>query len=212
MNFRVLLLSEEGSSKEALTSFLFDKGHRVVTCTEKIGNYSDFDLVIVGSGRATTIGERLGTAAKRDLMCFVRTGGAYMGICAGAYLALKSYNSQTAGFQLSSAEAIDVVHWNRGSGKVRVLWDASGIVQVRYESGPLIGNPGFHEEVVAVYEDGLDTKMSLAIAALRSSFAKGRYFLFSFHPEMIRKTHFMLEEALSYLLERRHQHVAEVLR
>lgn len=198
----ILLISEEGRSKEALKAMFSEHGFFLAQTLEETTDLGRVDLVVIGAGRATTFGSRLGRGVLKKLARYVFEGGRYLGIRAGAYLALQPYNSETTGFNLSPREALDIGNWNRGCGDVKISWEGRPCV-VHYENGPIFGGaPDGCEEVVAFYIDGFDDVMKDGIAAVKGQAGRGRYFLFGFHPELKETTRFMLEEAIYFLFRK----------
>ncbi len=195
----ILLISEEGKSREALTTMFSERGFSLAQTLDEATDLGRVDLVVIGAGRATTFGSRFGGGVLNKLTRYVFEGGRYLGICAGAYLALQPYNSETTGFNLSPREALDIGNWDRGCGDVKINWEGRPCV-VHYENGPIFGaEPDGCEEVAAVYVDGFDEVMKDGIAAVKGQAGRGRYFLFGFHPELKENTRFMVEEAIDFL-------------
>ncbi len=54
------------------------------------GALANFDLLLMGGGMSTTQYKALGEKGRKAVVDFVRNGGAYYGICAGAFLALET--------------------------------------------------------------------------------------------------------------------------
>eukprot|EP00927_Polykrikos_kofoidii_P046448 TRINITY_DN40692_c0_g1_i1.p1 TRINITY_DN40692_c0_g1~~TRINITY_DN40692_c0_g1_i1.p1 ORF type:complete len:784 (+),score=93.20 TRINITY_DN40692_c0_g1_i1:185-2353(+) len=74
--------SEEASGKDKTDSGS-DSGH-----TDPNGNLEPFDVLVVPGGSAATDSILLGPLGLAAVRSFVRQGGSYCGVCAGAYLAL----------------------------------------------------------------------------------------------------------------------------
>ncbi|MBM4018608.1 MAG: hypothetical protein FJ288_09825 [Planctomycetes bacterium] len=101
-----------------------------------------FDVLVVpgGSGSAEAKGlDSRGSEAVRD---FVRAGGGYVGICAGAYLATTGY---TWSLGIINARMID---YNRGRAELdieltdagrSILGNLPGRLKVIYANGPVVG-------------------------------------------------------------------------
>lgn len=92
-----------------------------------------------GSGQA----KELRAEGRDAVRAFVRGGGGYVGVCAGAYLASAGYSWSLG---LLDAVVIDRAHWARGVGSVDLSWTAAGREKVsigresqtvRYANGPL---------------------------------------------------------------------------
>lgn len=195
----ILLISEEGRSKEALLNMFSDSGFYITQTMDEEFDMDRFALIVIGAGRATTFGSRLGSRLLRKMEEFVFNGGRYLGICAGSYMALQPYNRETCGFSLSHRQVVDLQNWDRGCGEVRITWKEDKY-SVRYENGPILADvQSTLERVVATYDDGFDGVMVNGIAAIEGQFGLGRYFLFGFHPELNEKTRFMVDEAIEFL-------------
>jgi glutamine amidotransferase-like uncharacterized protein len=158
-----------------------------------------FDVVIFPGGSGHVQGEALEAAGREQVRAFVRDGGGYVGICAGAYLATTDY---AWSLHILDAKVVDRKHWARGNGPVAVALAPTGrerlganaaTVTLRYAQGPLLAPGGDSEvsdyEPLAVFDgeiakNGAPTgvmKGTTAIAAGR--FGKGRVLCFSPHPE-----------------------------
>jgi glutamine amidotransferase-like uncharacterized protein len=184
------------------------------------GKLQDFDVLIHpggsggGQGRAL---EAQGRAAERE---FVRNGGGFIGICAGAYLATDDYEWSLG---LIEARAVDRKHWARGTGTVEVELSPAaqeffgvGVqrISIHYAQGPLLGrrewdNPLAPEyESLGLYRTEIAKKgapegiMPGTSAIVRANFEKGRVFVFSPHPEMTDGLGFMLARAVTWVAKR----------
>ena len=153
--------------------------------------------------------ESKGREAVRE---FVKKGGGFIGICAGAYLATNDYPWS---LDLIDAKVIDREHWARGTGIVTIELSSAaqaffGIeektLQIFYGQGPLLGRRESDDPLVPDYESLALYRTEIAkkgapegvmpgtSAIVRTQFEKGRVFCFSAHPE---KT-----DALGYLVEK----------
>jgi putative intracellular protease/amidase len=154
--------------------------------------------VLFPGGSSTRQGESLGAANRQRVRAFVESGGGYVGICAGAYLAtvefpwaLKILDAKTY-----SAE------WKRGRGVVqleltttgrKILGSGQVWCDVRYHNGPIL---------VRARRDDLPDYQSLAVfrsevadygapagvmvgspAIVSGRFGKGRVLCYSPHPD-----------------------------
>jgi glutamine amidotransferase-like uncharacterized protein len=104
----------------------------------------EFDVVVFSAGAASTQARAIGDGGRENVRRFVREGGGYLGICAGAYLACAEFDW---GLKLIAAETLSD-RWQRGVGEVRmqltddgrrVFGDAADAFVVAYENGPVIG-------------------------------------------------------------------------
>lgn len=184
------------------------------------GSLKDFDVLIhpggSGGGQAKAL-EAEGREAVRD---FVRKGGGFIGICAGAYLATDDYDWSLG---LIEARVVDRRHWARGKGSVEVelspaARDFFGAgaenISIFYAQGPLLSrrewdNPDAPDyESLGIYRTGIAEKgapegiMPGTSAIVRSTFEEGRVFLFSPHPELTDGLGSMVERAVQWTAKR----------
>jgi glutamine amidotransferase-like uncharacterized protein len=159
---------------------------------------ADFDVVIFSADGASTQAKSIGDAGRSKVREFVQDGGAYLGICAGAYLACAEFDW---GLQLIAAETLSD-KWERGVATVDMQLTPAGReafgrvetpLRVAYENGPVIG-PINREGMPAyrtlatfsteVAENGSPKGIMTGSPALAEArFGKGRVMLFSPHPE-----------------------------
>jgi glutamine amidotransferase-like uncharacterized protein len=159
---------------------------------------SKFDVVIFSAGTASAQAKDIGDAGRQKVRRYVEQGGAYLGICAGAYLACAEFDW---GLQLINAHTISD-KWQRGEGTVEMQLTSEGRklfgkveapMKVRYENGPLIGQfdregmPPFR--TLATYSTEIaenDSPVGImkdSPAMAEAPFGKGRVIIFSPHPE-----------------------------
>ena len=167
------------------------------------GILSEFDLIIVPGGSARRQFRELSENGRAELESYLRTGGGYVGICAGAYLAARRMGESESRGRLGFAAVgvMDSEHWERGYGEVPVKIEPGFAANIKlrsprfpmaYANGPLLtslgGSPsgGFHP--VAYYDANLRGNPGLAmndtIAAGYGWYGRGRVFLFSMHPDL----------------------------
>ncbi|MEW4565473.1 BPL-N domain-containing protein [Bremerella sp. JC770] len=160
---------------------------------------SDFDVLIMPGGSAGAQARNLEEEGRDQIRRYVREGGGYVGICAGAYLST-TYKPWSLG--LVNAKVWDLSHWARGTGIVTLNMTPSGCsvlrmpkdqVDVYYGQGPMLvpGNdedmPGY--EILASYATEVAKKgapegaMVDMHAIIRTMYGKGRVIAYSPHPE-----------------------------
>ncbi len=159
---------------------------------------TDYDVVIFTGGSGSKQAAGLGEAGKAEVRKFVRNGGGYLGICAGAYLACSGFD-----WSLGILDARTVSNkWRRGVGDVKIEVLAPGPAAtgvpageqtVRYANGPIIKPAG--RDDIADYESLATFRTELAengspVGAMvnspawaRGTFGKGRVIISSPHPE-----------------------------
>jgi glutamine amidotransferase-like uncharacterized protein len=163
---------------------------------------ADVDVLIHPGGSGSGQAKALGDDGRERVRRFVRAGGGFVGICAGAYLASAEY---PWALKLLDARVVDDEHWARGVGNVKLLLPSEGrtalgadesFTTIHYENGPLLGPanrkdiPDF--ESLATYateireNDAPKGVMKGTTAIARGHFGKGRVVCFSPHPEKTR--------------------------
>ena len=166
----------------------------------RAGKLKDFRVLIQPGGSGSKQGKDLGEEGRAKVKQFVKDGGGYIGICAGAYLASRSYDWS---LHILDAEVLDRAHWARGTGPVELKFGAKGKtffdtradkLTVYYGQGPLLA-PGKDDaipdyEELATYETEIFSKggakpgvMKGTTAAARGTYGSGRVFCWSPHPE-----------------------------
>jgi putative intracellular protease/amidase len=162
------------------------------------GGLKDYDVVVFSGGSASTQAVSLGEEGREKVREFVRDGGGYVGICAGAYLACSNF---TWGLGILNASTVSS-KWRRGGGYVEqeitvdgapILGPVDGVFQVRYNNGPII-KPGSRADLPAykplalfrteVAEHGSPAGIMVNSPAQAASvYGRGRVFISSPHPE-----------------------------
>lgn len=157
------------------------------------------DVLIHPGGSGGKQGRHLDAAGRDVVRTFVRDGGGYLGICAGAYLASNDYEWS---LNLIDAKVLDRKHWARGMGTVKVRLSAAGQnllkrdqkeFEIYYGQGPLLApknDPAVPDyEELAVYQTEIAKNgapkgvMPGTTAIARGHYGAGRVFCFSPHPE-----------------------------
>ncbi len=162
------------------------------------GVLKDFDVVIFSGGSGSKESAAIGEAGREDVRRFVREGGGYIGICAGAYLACTGFSW---GVGVLNAKTVSS-KWKRGKGDVEIEFmppsqAATGIAEgkraIRYANGPII--TADKKEGIAAFETLAFFRTELAEhdspkgamvdtpAIVRGVFGKGRVICSSPHPE-----------------------------
>jgi len=164
------------------------------------GSLTNFDVVIMPGGSGGGQARQLKPEGREAVRTFVKNGGGYVGICAGAYLASSHYDWS---LDLINARVWDRSHWKRGQKQVSVQLTPSGQevlsntqskFNIYYANGPLLvpdnqsDLPGY--EILARFETEVAKNgapadaMTGTHAIIRSKFGSGRVICFSPHPEM----------------------------
>lgn len=157
-----------------------------------------FDVVVFTGGSGSAQAESLGKEGRDNVREYVRGGGGYVGICAGAYLACSNF---TWGLGILNANTVSS-KWQRGQAFVdfeitdegrNLLGDAKGAFKVRYHNGPIIKPAGRFDvpayTTVALFRSeiaGYGSPVGIMVnspAQAIGTFGKGRVFISSPHPE-----------------------------
>lgn len=192
-------------SKRIFKSVLENSEDIVCTCLYgddiASGALKSFDALIVPGGSAGQDARSMGAEARQEVRRFVREGGIYMGVCAGAYLASKARDNYLGLIPLTT---LDQKHWFRTADgtEVDVELTPAGMevfglkkrnISILYENGPIFAPPaekpddsltplGFYRsEVVA---DGGERGVMLgAPAMVLARYGGGIVLAISPHPE-----------------------------
>ena len=152
------------------------------------GVLGDFDVLVIGGGTSSTQGRELGAQRREAIRQFLRSGGGYVGICAGGFLACSERDVE---LQLIEAEH----DGTSGSGIVTLDIGRTEKLQVfgkrktKFSGGPIFHSLGSSVEVWATYETDLqvdDEKMNRlkgTPAVIAVTYGKGRVVAFSPHCE-----------------------------
>jgi glutamine amidotransferase-like uncharacterized protein len=163
------------------------------------GTLDEYEVLIHPGGSGSKQAETLDQLGREKVGEFVRGGGGFVGICAGAYLASSNYPWS---LNLLDARVVDSAHWDRGFGDVQLRLPRPGrqlfgedakIIAAYYHQGPLLA-PGEKEdladyETLAAYHTEIAKNgaphgvMKGTTAIARGTFGAGRVLCFSPHLE-----------------------------
>lgn len=215
---RVAIFEGEGTGPGASALVkAFDKDEKQkfavarITAEEVLaGKLAKFDVLVQPGGSGGKQGRALGEVGRQAVRSFVREGGGYLGVCAGAYLATNDYSWS---LNLIDAKVVDRRHWARGKGTVQLALSPAGAelfgqedreMSIFYSQGPLLGRPEWDDPEVPNYESlaiytteiakngAPEGVMARTSAAVRSEFGRGRVFVFSPHPELTEGLHHLI--------------------
>jgi glutamine amidotransferase-like uncharacterized protein len=173
---------------------------RDITADEiRLGRLADVKVLIHAGGSGSQQGRSLGAEGRRQVREFIRRGGGFVGICAGAYLATCDYDWS---LRVLDAKVVDRQHWNRGFGYVdigltprarQLLGIDRSRVSIYYHQGPLLApaeNPDIPDyDNLAKFEteiaqNGAPPGIMLGQTAIAAGvYDQGRVCCFSPHPE-----------------------------
>ena len=171
--------------------------HRVDNTLIEAGVLEQFDVFFAPGGSGSAQARELGKKGRDAVRQFVKGGGGYVGICAGAYLASRSQKRPYLGILNA-----DIADFDRGRDVVTVeltdagrklLGSTERELKINYRNGPVWG-PGSRLapacEVLGVFRTEVfptnrttHVTMTGAPALLAGSYGKGRIICSSPHPE-----------------------------
>ena len=199
----------------------FDKVSVTKLTAEQIrsGGLAGLDILMHPGGSGGDQGRNLDEPGREKIRGFVREGGGFIGICAGAYLASAHYPWS---LNLLDAKVIDTTHWNRGIGTVdieltpagrEILRTTNQKFPIHYAQGPLLapaGRPEIedYEEMASfkteIAKNGAPEGMMIGTTAIaRGRFGQGRVICFSPHPEMTAGVEAFVQDAIDYVNRKR---------
>ncbi len=193
------------------------------------GYLNKFDAILVPGGSARREAISMGIAARDEVRRFVKDGGIYMGVCAGAYLASEQSNLDLSLIPLTT---LDAAHWYRVDDMTGVDVELTpagmeifGIpkrnVRIGYENGPIFGLPAprpdmnfcpvgfFRSEVVG--DGGQRGVMLGAPAMILGKYGRGVVLILSPHPEETPGLKEVELHALRWLYQKRSEGVSAVI-
>ncbi len=225
---RVALFEDRGASAPAKKNF-----ETVLSNSDEIqyqtiygddiadGSLQGFDALIMPGGSASKQAISLGPQARAEVRRFVKEGGIYMGVCAGAYLSSEAQDNYLGLLPLTT---MDQKHWYRVDDGTPVDveltpagMDVFGLktrnISIVYENGPIFAPPTekvddsftplgfFRSEVVA--NGGERGVMLGAPAIILSRYGRGMVLAISPHPEKTPGLKQMITRALRWLYDHR---------
>lgn len=178
----------------------------------RAGKLAGYDVLVHPGGSGGGQGKALGPDGRSKVQEFVKKGGAFLGVCAGAYLATNDYPWSLG---LLNARVLDKKHWARGVAPVEVATTEKGqaplgrpgeSLVISYRQGPLLA-PGAATDLPA-YEEWATFRGDVALkgapkgvmpgttAVAAAPFGEGRVVCFSPHPEYTAGQEPLLHRAL----------------
>ena len=188
------------------------------------GGLSEFQVLVHPGGSGSKQGKALGNKGREIVRKFVKEGGGYLGICAGAYLATNDYSWS---LNLIDAKVVDRKHWARGNGDVQLQLSPTATqffhhpdpkLTIRYGQGPLLGRREWDVASVPDYESLAVFKSEIAkngapqgimigtSAIVRCRYGAGKVFCFSPHPELTDGKHAWVRHSVQWLSDK-HENV-----
>jgi len=189
-----------------------------------------FDAIVFPGGSGSKQAKAIGPAGREHVRDFVRNGGGYLGVCAGAYLCSAHYSwslDLIATSVFTGSREIEGLGkkqmWYRGkSTTVKVQLTAEGKrlfahvpeqIEVTYQNGPIVSPKAdpdlspytplayFRSEQV-LYEPQRGTMID-APAIVAGRFHRGRVIAVSPHPEATESLHPIITESIRWIAARR---------
>lgn len=165
------------------------------------GALKNFDALVVPGGSAAKEARSMGAEARNEVRRFVKEGGIYLGVCAGAYLSSQAKDNDLG---LIPLKTVDPEHWYRVSDGTPVDVELTQLgmevfgiqrpnIKIIYENGPIFAAPmqepndgltplGFYRsEVVA--RGGKRGLMLGAPSMILARYGQGIVLAISPHPE-----------------------------
>jgi glutamine amidotransferase-like uncharacterized protein len=193
------------------------------------GVLNQFDLAIFPGGSGSKQAAALQPVGREAVQQFVKGGGGFVGICAGAYLAAANYKwSLSISNHKTYCETIDLPEigkksmWFRGDSAPvkmeltdegrKILGDKKGVFEVRYHNGPIMSPMGkeglanfrtlanFRSEV-SKYKPQKGTMVNTP-AIIAGEFGKGRVLCISPHPESTAALYSLVQNAIRWTARR----------
>jgi glutamine amidotransferase-like uncharacterized protein len=180
----------------------------------RAGKLKDFKVVVLPGGSGSKQGNTLGDEGREKIRAFVKDGGGYIGVCAGAYLATNDYDWS---LHILNAKVIDRQHWARGLADLELSFPSAGKelfaqkadrLTLRYHQGPLLapagkdGLPPYQELArfeAEVAKNGAPMGVMIGTTAIAAAdFGKGRVLCFSPHPELTKDMESMVHRGLEW--------------
>lgn len=186
----------------------------------RAGKLSGYRAVLLPGGSGSKQGTTLEEAGREEIRKFVKGGGGYVGVCAGAYLATNDYDWS---LHILNAKVVDRKHWARGIADLELslstpgkelLLSAAGQTPDRltlhYHQGPLLapgekeGLPKYRELArfeTEVAKNGAPAGVMIGTTAIAAAdFGAGRVLCFSPHPELTKDQEGLLHKGLEWVI------------
>jgi putative intracellular protease/amidase len=157
---------------------------------------SKYDVVVFSGGSGSAQAKAIGETGREKVRQFVKDGGSYLGICAGAYLATAGYP-----WSLGILNAKTIQPWARGKAFLKIqltdegramFGDVKEPFSIRYNNGPVIepaNSPDLPPYTVRAYfRNEVADKGPLGVmvnspAVVTGIYGKGRVLSISPHSE-----------------------------
>lgn len=157
------------------------------------GALKDHDVVVFMGGSGTAQGRALGDEGKLAVKSFVEGGGGYIGVCAGAYLALQG-EDEFHKLRIVAGRNLTGDAWQRGIAGVEVSAEGRKNFKLFYANGPIftpvpteglmpyVGLATYVGEIYRLSKGTGPGEMPGTPAIVASAYGAGRVLLFSPNP------------------------------
>lgn len=154
---------------------------------------ADQDVVVFMGGSGTQQGKALGDAGKAAVKEFVARGGGYVGVCAGAYLALQG-EDQFHKLRIVAGRNLTGDAWQRGIAGLEVEAEGRPRFKLFFANGPIFtpvpteglapyrGLANYVGEIYVADKGTGPGEMPGTPAIVASAYGEGRVLLFSPNP------------------------------
>ena len=180
------------------------------------GVLTNYDLVIFCGGRGSKQAEAIGEEGRENVKRFVASGGGYIGICAGAYLATSGYPWSLG---LVNARTVSP-KWQRGKATVKIeltetgsqiLGQHAGQLDCYYANGPIVtadtktnlppfNTLAFYRSEVANNDSPVGVMVN-APAIFTGTYHQGRVVCVSPHPEKTKGLEDFIPHAVDWVMK-----------
>ena len=179
------------------------------------GALNKVDVLIQPGGSGSKQAKQLEPIGRDSIREFIRRGGGYLGVCAGAYLSTSFYDWS---LNILNAMVIDREHWARGNGDVVLKFTPAGqkffnldvdTVVVQYNQGPLLASyvmddiPQYTELATfktEIAEKGAPSAVMVGTTAIaKSTFGNGKVISISPHFEKREEQRVFIEKCVKWL-------------
>jgi len=181
----------------------------------RAGALDDADLLIMPGGNSRIISKDLGAEGHKRIKNFLLQGGGYVGTCAGCCLLMQSDKSHTNmmniipySFGVCGGKAEISINFNDKALSLAGI--KKGATKIKYSEGPVprpakTADTNVTVEVVARYAGNINSmgagkRESFAghPAAFAGRYGKGRFFVFTVHPEVDVDDHYTIRGAFRH--------------
>lgn len=208
---------------KALQKFEDVSVRKIMADDIRAGRLADVGVLIHPGGSGGGQGRHLREDGREMIRSFIRDGGGFIGICAGAYLASADYPWS---LNVLDARVLDRKHWARGKGIVQITLTDTGRemlksekpqLEIYYAQGPLLAprdHPDIDDyEIIATFRTEIAKNgapmgvMKGTTAIARGQYGRGRVVCFSPHPELTEGLEVLVRYAIDHV--RRNDQTAE---